>query len=565
VAQAIETIQMLFFMVRTAGWPLAEKFRLNEGDEFDADWQWMGSYATWRAAIFVLLYPENLLIPNLRRRQTPGFRRLVSQMQGTNRVTPEVACQAARAYENYFKDVCSLAGLVCVEALGSIQSGSCRDRTIEAPRKLEFLFAVSQISQKGYWTTREMGDAANGPYGVGFWDEIPKIAGVRDFSGGVEYDAGESRFILLFSRISDGPAEKLLLLRYDLEKGTWWEPIELDLPVKQTSFTAMIRQFLDKEDTKAIPPRLVITLPNGATYGRQLNDKADGWRDDDFLHAKFSEWQDIPQSSLKTDPQDHWKIRFQRTSDYAQRQGFTFGFPNFHQGTNGYGTFLITNDAVEWRDVLESDLTKLDQPDPSQPTTPLYSSDRPTEAEGKRWFRLAHLYAVAQGFVGAFPTFHTADYGYGPVTGLMLVKTKAAIRKTVQLTALKADPWTTRLDECFRLANDYVRTQEKLKGGMFPTFFQPTAESMELIIFWGSTDDPDYWGSFLPSCTTAIHHVTPAFSDIDRFILTGRRTTEELRSSRAIELTAYVENIKGAPGFSMGKDQVLRSGSRWLF
>ena len=86
VAQAIETIQMLFFLLRSADWPARGNFQLVEGAEYDADWQWMGSYATWRAAIFVLLYPENLLVPNLRTRTTPGFRQLVRQLQGHGRV-----------------------------------------------------------------------------------------------------------------------------------------------------------------------------------------------------------------------------------------------------------------------------------------------------------------------------------------------------------------------------------------------------------------------------------------------------------------------------------------------
>lgn len=34
-------------------------------DKFDREWQWMGTYETWRAAMFVFLYPENLLQPHL--------------------------------------------------------------------------------------------------------------------------------------------------------------------------------------------------------------------------------------------------------------------------------------------------------------------------------------------------------------------------------------------------------------------------------------------------------------------------------------------------------------------
>jgi ABC toxin-like protein len=57
---------------------------------FDEQWKWMGSYLTWRAAMFVFLYPENLLIPNLRRRDatTEAFRQLVDALRSNRALTP---------------------------------------------------------------------------------------------------------------------------------------------------------------------------------------------------------------------------------------------------------------------------------------------------------------------------------------------------------------------------------------------------------------------------------------------------------------------------------------------
>src|SRR5207244_12088547 len=79
-----------------------------DSDEFAAEWQWIGSYSTWRAAMFVFLYPENVLIPSLRRWQTPAFRQLVSDLRNNRRLSADQACQAAANYARYFKDVCSL-------------------------------------------------------------------------------------------------------------------------------------------------------------------------------------------------------------------------------------------------------------------------------------------------------------------------------------------------------------------------------------------------------------------------------------------------------------------------
>ncbi|MCO6434818.1 neuraminidase-like domain-containing protein [Nitrosomonas nitrosa] len=66
VAQAIETLQLLI-------WGILDKqleyktFKIPDLNQeaFNARWRWSQSYATWRSAMFVFLYPENLLLPSL--------------------------------------------------------------------------------------------------------------------------------------------------------------------------------------------------------------------------------------------------------------------------------------------------------------------------------------------------------------------------------------------------------------------------------------------------------------------------------------------------------------------
>ncbi|HEU4434394.1 MAG TPA: neuraminidase-like domain-containing protein, partial [Pyrinomonadaceae bacterium] len=71
--QAIETVQSLFFGLRNSDPPLdlgAWKLNRDSAPEtnslFDEQWNAIGSYAGWRAAMLVFLYPENLLRPTLR-------------------------------------------------------------------------------------------------------------------------------------------------------------------------------------------------------------------------------------------------------------------------------------------------------------------------------------------------------------------------------------------------------------------------------------------------------------------------------------------------------------------
>ena len=57
--------------------------------DFDREWNWIGSYAPWRAAMLVFMYPENVLHPALRDRQSPGFKRLVRDSRALPEITPE--------------------------------------------------------------------------------------------------------------------------------------------------------------------------------------------------------------------------------------------------------------------------------------------------------------------------------------------------------------------------------------------------------------------------------------------------------------------------------------------
>ena len=82
VAQAIETIQGLLWSVRTGQLKDTYPKLSLHADDFDEEWKWIGSYATWRSAMFVFLYPENILMPSFRKRQTPAFQNPCRCMQG---------------------------------------------------------------------------------------------------------------------------------------------------------------------------------------------------------------------------------------------------------------------------------------------------------------------------------------------------------------------------------------------------------------------------------------------------------------------------------------------------
>ena len=108
VAAAIETLQQFLWKTRTGDilhdYPTMEYI----GGDFDEAWMWMGSYSNWRAAMFVFLYPENVLLPSLRKNQTPAFQAVVEATRNNRRFGPKDACKVARDYRDYLVDLVDL-------------------------------------------------------------------------------------------------------------------------------------------------------------------------------------------------------------------------------------------------------------------------------------------------------------------------------------------------------------------------------------------------------------------------------------------------------------------------
>src|SRR5262249_46181134 len=91
VQQAIESLLSLLGAARSPD----ALVRIESADApLDEEWRWLSSYDAWRAARFAFLHPENLLLPELRRRdrQSPAFHALVQKLSG--RVTAETASRA---------------------------------------------------------------------------------------------------------------------------------------------------------------------------------------------------------------------------------------------------------------------------------------------------------------------------------------------------------------------------------------------------------------------------------------------------------------------------------------
>jgi astacin (peptidase family M12A) len=131
-----------------------------------------------------------------------------------------------------------------------------------------------------------------------------------------------------------------------------------------------------------------------------------------FIKSSGALWQDVYLSSLGNPSLNDFGARMRATQEYATRNGFVGGFPNFYHADNGKGivcgTILLTNTAAEWRDVPSREL-----------------GNPPLDDIGAR-MRSANDYAFRNGYLGGFPTFFHADYGKGIVCGIIMIKKEAA-------------------------------------------------------------------------------------------------------------------------------------------
>ena len=177
----------------------------------------MGSYATWRAAILVFMYPQNILDPTLRAYQTPGFQTLVTAIQANPALTPDQACQAACAYLEYFEDVCTLQIAASREAPTQIltDGDSCSQQPTATYRNVIYLFAAAGNSGKIYWSTYDP-SKLNLDYRQTFWDLVPGFAGeqVTTVVGAARFlaDSGQP-YLCLFAIAREGAGSKLILTK----------------------------------------------------------------------------------------------------------------------------------------------------------------------------------------------------------------------------------------------------------------------------------------------------------------------------------------------------------------
>ena len=276
VAQAIETLQGLFFSIRTGiiqdTYPSLTLRILS--DRFDEEWIWMGSYATWRAAMFVNIYPENLLYPTFRGHQTSGFQTFSDAIRNDLRLTPAKAAKMASDYYTYYEDVSKLT-LVA----------SCSGRTISFNgnyqasggmgqyKNLQYLFAKGGKSERYYWSTMDV-DSVN-EYAHSSWAPLEALdrVNVSNVMGATAWKkSSNEQFLLFFFVFDKDGVKKIGYVKLNLDNGNWDTDVtELDIPTDQGTYRGAV---LNIENEIAAPTDIYVAVHLGdKIYTYKMNPK----------------------------------------------------------------------------------------------------------------------------------------------------------------------------------------------------------------------------------------------------------------------------------------------------
>lgn len=241
ISHAIETLQGLIFSLENGTYDnYLSEFSLT-APNFNREWEWLGSYGTWRSAVFTYIYPENLLYPTLKRRQSPAFIELAETIQNANRFTSVNACQAAKKYQEYLEDIQNLKVSCTANANAYVYRKDpldcCGDLNHSIKTYMTFYIAQSTVSGKSYYSEKPYYVASSDEHD--FWKVIPtlrenvKIIGCLPLSN--EYDSNGDATNLelwLYFTYKENNTLKLAYIKKDLmvANSEWTEEEEVELP-----------------------------------------------------------------------------------------------------------------------------------------------------------------------------------------------------------------------------------------------------------------------------------------------------------------------------------------------
>jgi sugar lactone lactonase YvrE len=270
VAQAMEALSNLIWSIRTGQlqdtYPLLS---INAGTitQFEEEWQWMGSYSTWRAAQFVFMYPENLLMPSYRKRQSPAFRDMVDALRQNPTIDLREINRQGHSFYQYFQDISQIQ----LEASCYTRSLRDDDDPSGIPSinydNLLYLFGTGPVTKSLYYSTIDINGQADLP-NQSCWSKINgfekvqiiKLVGTAVYAPDKidEAQLPQDRFIYVFALVIKENEKKLVYIKFNLDKAEWDTDLS-DLKVPDTDFAGPIEDVkLDQKPYEGNEMHLIV-------------------------------------------------------------------------------------------------------------------------------------------------------------------------------------------------------------------------------------------------------------------------------------------------------------------
>jgi hypothetical protein len=361
VAQAIEVIQGLIHSLRT-GQP-QDLFQTWVFDltNFEEEWKWMGSYPSWRGAMFVWMYPELLAQPDLRRTKTPGFEALLKETRENRNFMPNDACREAKRYSEYFQDVCTLrVQVTCLARTRLSKTAGC-NKSVSDERCFFYMFGLGGLTGTVYWSRYDFQDSSG--YAQSFWEpvvsKVPDFKNIVELLGAVPFRVSSGdRYIFLLARRKENNIASLVCAKYDLDNDRWHQEkmLTLNTPMGSGDFKAVVCQ----SDSESEAPHILFygKVNDGAnTLYREQRFNAEGsdWEEKDIFRPLYLGWdwgasddpkapRDIPEKYIPVGIVRHQKNAF---VIFVQRPGYVFAYKCYpNPNKNQFNRYLATQGAL---------------------------------------------------------------------------------------------------------------------------------------------------------------------------------------------------------------------------
>lgn len=282
MSQAIVSLQTLLWSVRTGVEGISRYPLRLETETFDADWEWLGSYATWRAATFVFLYPENILIPSLNREKSPGFVHFRNELRTRRaQLNPVSAITFAAIYQRYYHDLRALNIEATCHVTNSFEWLEPRFHD----RHLTFYFGREERQGSVYWSIRNPANQREDHQT--HWHSMPMLNSIKSVIAAVPVG---NRYILLFTQREEDGIQSLHLLRFNLSGSDRYEtPTEIQMPQDVERFQVAIAAPKEVQNPERIHI-IVQDLNTTDLWRNRVSNLGNGLADDEWNLITRANW-----------------------------------------------------------------------------------------------------------------------------------------------------------------------------------------------------------------------------------------------------------------------------------